>query len=189
MFLHYSQSFTKIGDNKMDQSSNKKKVNVIIGNSAASISAIKAIRKYDKECSIILVSMEDCKAYSPVLTTYLISEQIDRQGMFIVDENFYKDYNVNLLLGTKAVEVDPITSQVKLENGEKLEFDNLLIATGSSPKNLGVEGEDLPGIFTLKSMSDAERILEYSKGAKDIVVIGICFIDYSFFIAVHSPCQ
>jgi NAD(P)H-nitrite reductase large subunit len=156
----------------MNQLSKQKKVNVIIGNSAAGVSAIKAIRKYDSQCSIILISKEDCIAYSPVLTTYYIAQQIDKSGMFIVNDSFFKDYNVTPYLGTKAVEVDPDAGLVKLENGKNIEFDNLLIATGSSPKRLGLEGEDLPGIYTLKSMSDAERILKHSAHAKDIVVIG-----------------
>ena len=170
----------------MCQLNNQKKVNVIIGNSAAGVSAIKAIRNNDAQCDIILISKEDYKAYSPVLTTYYIGEKIDKQGMFIVDDSFYKDYNVTSLFGNKVIEVDPIASQVKLENSKCVKFDNLLIATGSSPKGLGVEGEDLPGIFTLKSMSDSEQILEYSAQAKDIVVIGGGLIGLQATKALHK---
>lgn len=169
----------------MHQSGNQEKINVIIGNSAAGVSAIKAIRNYDAQCSIILISEEDCKAYSPVLETYYIAQKIDKRGMFIIDDSFFADYNVTPLLGTKAIEVDPMARQVKLENGKTIQFDNLLIATGSSPRRLGVAGEDLPGIFTLKSMSDSERILEYSAQLKDIVVIGGGLIGLQATKALH----
>ncbi|HBC93160.1 MAG TPA: hypothetical protein DCZ10_09770 [Pelotomaculum sp.] len=165
---------------------NEKKINVIIGNSAAGVSAIKEIRNYDSQCSIILISKEDCKAYSPVLEPYYIAQKIDRCGMFFVDDNFFEDYNVSPLLGIKAIEVDPIAKQVKLENGKYVQFDNLLIATGSSPRRLGLEGEDLPGIFTLKSISDSDRILEYSAQVKDIVVIGGGFIGLHAAKALHK---
>jgi NAD(P)H-nitrite reductase large subunit len=145
---------------------------IIVGNSAAAIHAIKAIRHFDKLSKIVLVSAEQAFAYSPVLTTYLIGRRIDREGMFITDEQFYEDYNVDAIFGVKAIKVEPDQKQIVLADGQTLVYDACLVATGSSPKELGVSGQNLEGVFYLKTLADAENILTYSTKAKDALVIG-----------------
>ena len=145
---------------------------VILGNSAAAIHAIKAIRLFDQVSEIVLVSAEQVFAYSPVLTTYLIGRRIHREEMFIADEQFYTDNNVNTVFGVHATKVDPEKKQIVLADGQTLFYDACLIATGSSPKQLDVSGQDLEGVFYLKTLADAENILAYSGKAQDALVIG-----------------
>ena len=90
---------------------------VIIGNSAAGLSAIKAIREVDLSCPITLISAENCNAYSPVLLTYYLKGRISREDLFVIDGDFYKDMGVQTILGSKAVAVDPRKHTVHLENG------------------------------------------------------------------------
>ncbi len=116
---------------------------VIIGNSAAGLAAIKAIRGVDTSCPITLISAENGNAYSPVLTTYYLSGRISREDLFIVDSDFYKMTNVKTVLGSKAVGLDTSKQMVHLENNGDIEYDNLLIATGSSARDLDVPGARL----------------------------------------------
>jgi NAD(P)H-nitrite reductase large subunit len=145
---------------------------VIIGNSAAGLSAIKAIREIDSCCPITLISAESCNAYSPVLITYYLKGRISKEDMFITDSDFYKMNGVETMFGSRAVEVDPLRQMVYLENGGRVGYDNLLIATGASPISLGGSEDGLTNVFSVRTVEDAEMILEHVKIAEEVVVIG-----------------
>jgi nitrite reductase (NADH) large subunit len=150
----------------------KRQWHLIIGNSAAALSAVKAIRENHSADHITLVSAENHYAYSPVLLPYYVSKKIGRAALFLADQNFYQDNGVELILGNPATRVDPQNRQVTLASGDILDYDNLLIATGSSPKPLDIPGEDLAGVFTLKTVDDADKLVKAAAGMEDIVIIG-----------------
>jgi len=145
---------------------------VIIGNSAAALSAIKAIREVDRLCPITLISAESCNAYSPVLLTYYLKQRLSREDLFIVDSDFYKVNGVRTIFGTKATRVDPLRQVVHLDNGREVGYDNLLIATGASPMSMDSSEDGFANIFSLRTIEDAEKILECAKTAKEVIVIG-----------------
>lgn len=145
---------------------------VIIGNSAAGLSAIKAIREVNRCCPITLISGESCNAYSPVLITYYLKDRISREGLFIVDDDFYKSGNVKTIFGHKVTRVEPSKQVVYLDSGEVIGYDNLLIATGASPVRLR-DSENEPGnVFSVRTIEDADRIVQRAKRAREVIVIG-----------------
>jgi nitrite reductase (NADH) large subunit len=144
---------------------------VIIGHSAAALSAVRAIRENDTTGLITIIAAEKQMAYSPVLLTYYISHKIGRRDLFLTDEAFYKKNNINLIQGKRAEEIDTQNQKVILEDGTNLPYDKLLIATGSSPKKLNIEDESLPGIFTLKTVKDADNILSH-ESKSDVCILG-----------------
>jgi nitrite reductase (NADH) large subunit len=152
--------------------SRKRRQHLIIGNSAAALNAVKAIRENDSADRITLVSAENDYAYSPVLLPYYVSKKISRAALFLADQNFYQQNGAELILGNPATRVDPQNRQVTLANDDVLDYDNLLIATGSSPKPLGIPGEELAGVFTLKTVDDADKLVKAAAGMEDIVIIG-----------------
>lgn len=145
---------------------------VIIGNSAASLSAIKAIRKVDLSCPMTLISAEDCDGYSPVLIPYYLKGRISRGGLFIVDPDFYRFNGIRTEFGSKALAVDPLKRTVYLENRGKVVYDKLLIATGASPVRLDGSGEEVANVFSLRTIEDADRIVGCARTAKEVVIIG-----------------
>jgi nitrite reductase (NADH) large subunit len=154
------------------QDSRKRQRQLIIGNSAAALNAVKAIRENNSTDPITLVSAERHYAYSPVLLPYYVSKKIKRPALFLADERFYQQNGVELILGNPATRVDPQDRQVTLANDDILEYDNLLIATGSSPKELGIPGEELAGVFTLKTVDDADKLVKAGAAMKDVVILG-----------------
>ena len=104
--------------------------------------------------------------------TYYLSKKISREGTFLVGQDFYNDHEVDLVLGNRATKADPDKQIVYLADGKKIGYDNLLIATGSSPKRLGIKNENSEEIFTLKSIDDADKILKKSADMKEIVIVG-----------------
>ncbi len=145
---------------------------VIIGHSAAALAAARAIRDNDTTGSITIIAAEKSMAYSPVLLTYYISKKIGRADLFLTDYEFYKKNNISLLQGKRAVEIVPGNQTIVLEDGTRIPYDKLLIATGSSPKKLNIEDESLPGIFTLKTVIDADNILSHTKSKNDVTILG-----------------
>lgn len=160
---------------------------VIIGNSAAALSAIRAIRGKSSTHSITLISREDCCAYSPVLTTYYLSDRIPEKNLFIVDERFYRNAAVKCVLGKEVVEVDPSKQVVVLNDGKKVVYDYLLIATGASPKTLeGIDIDIAKDLCYLRTIEDAKRIRGLSKWAKEIVIVGAGLVSMQIADALYK---
>jgi len=145
---------------------------VIIGNSAAGLSAIKAIREVERLCPITLISAENCQAYSPVLLTYYLSDRMVRDDLFIVDDDFYKRNQIKTMFGSKVIGLDALKQMVHLEDGKVVEYDNLLIATGASPMSLDGSGDRRANVLPLRTIEDTERILTLAKKAKEAVIVG-----------------
>lgn len=145
---------------------------VIVGNSAAGINAIRAIRESNHPCDIVLVSAENCNAYSPVLITHYVAGEIPREQMFIVDSHFYEENEVETIFGDKAVGLEPSKQIVHLESGRKVTYDNLLIATGASPRSLPGEAIEAGNVVSVWTLRDAEKLSELAKRGREVIVIG-----------------
>lgn len=153
-----------IGDNM--------KKHLIVGNGGAAISAVRAIRAVNLDDEITIISKENCCAYSPVLATYYLGGRIGREDMFICDESFYRQNKVNTVLGRKAANVDTKLRRVYTDSDEALNYDDLLIATGSSSIVPSIEGVNLPGVFVLRTVDDAERIISFLESKESVAIIG-----------------
>ena len=145
---------------------------VIIGGSAAGVTAVETIRKQDKKSSITLISDEEFPLYSRCLLTYLIARTIDEDRLYVKDKNFYKDNDIKTYLGKKAVSIDPKKKSVSLEGGTKVSYDKLLIATGATPKSVDVPGIDKKGVRTLRRIDDARTIINMLDKVKKVAVLG-----------------
>jgi len=113
---------------------------VIIGNSAAAVGAIEGIRSKDKKGSITLISMESHHTYSRPLISYLVQVKTDMDKMKYRPDSFYEDNNVNAILGRRVVKIIPDMSSVILDDSSAVEYDKLLVATGSSPFMPPIQG-------------------------------------------------
>jgi len=161
---------------------------LIIGNSAAGISAIKGIREKDRSCSITLISAERCNAYSPVLTPYYISRKIPKKSLFFVNHKFYRDHRVKKIWGNKAVAVDPSRQAVYLEDNSRVEYDQLLIATGASPILPGPMKSGMHQyVAILRTIDDADKIITLSKKAQEILIVGAGLLGLQTANAILRP--
>ncbi len=155
---------------------------VIVGNSAASLAALEAIRRLDARCPVTLVSDEAMPAYSRVMLPYLVSGE--RTDLRLRPEGHVERLGARLLLGRKAVAIEG--QALALDDGTSLPFDRLLLATGSHAAIPAIEGVDSPGVSPLKSMADALAIRErVASGARHAVIIGgglICLLVVRAFL-------
>ena len=148
---------------------------LIIGNSVACIKCIEGIRGIDKKGSIIVLSKEDCSNYSRPLISYYLGNRIEEEVLFWKGDDFYKENNVEVFTGTVAIGIDVNRKKV-FTNKDEIEFDKLLIATGGKPIIPEIEGysEDINGIFTFTSLSDARKLKKYieERKCRDGVILG-----------------
>jgi len=145
---------------------------VIIGNSVAAIAAVEAIRQAGNCGPILLISDEPHPPYSRPLISELLAGQVEAERMLYRPGEFYSEHQVEALLGVRAQRVDPEKKVVKLEDGRRIPYQDLLIATGSSPFVPPIEGSDLQGVFTFMKWLDASGIQRAALGKQLATVIG-----------------
>src|SRR3990170_6586697 len=118
---------------------------VILGGSAGAVGAVEAIREVDPAGDIAVISDEPTPAYSrPMIADYL-SVEANLEKMLFPAKNFWDKHKVQMHLGKKAVKLDLAHRTVSLEDGERIGFDKLLIATGGKPFTPKMEGTTLSG--------------------------------------------
>ena len=110
---------------------------IIIGNSAAGIAAIEAIRQRDKESKLTVISDEDYSSYCRCLISYYLSGEVKEEKILYRPESFYKEHNVTLLLNKKVARVDPKKNRIVCEDKAQLEYDALLIASQNGARGTG----------------------------------------------------
>lgn len=145
---------------------------VIVGGSAAGVCCAETLRKHNKNSDIILISDESFPLYSRCLLTYLIAGAMNEDELNFKEKDFYKKNNIKTYLGEKAVSIDAKRKVVLLEDDTEIAYDKLLLATGASPKWVDAPGVDKKGVFTVRKIDDARRILAMLEGVKEIAVLG-----------------
>ena len=136
---------------------------VIIGNSAAGIGAVQGIRELDKESEITIISDEKYHTYSRPLISYMLKGDVSQENIKYRPEGFYKENNVKKIFGKKAVSVDKNRKAVVLEDGNAVQYDKLLIATGSKPFIPEFKGlEKVRNKFTFMKLDDVFIFLSFN---------------------------
>lgn len=145
---------------------------VIIGNNAAGTAACEAIRKRSEDASIILISEEnELGYYRPMLSDYM-SASHNESKFYLHPSQWYAEHYIDLRLGTKIMEVRPHQKYVLTENNEIIYYDKLILATGAKNATPTMADTHLKGIFNLRTLKDANAIVDYAKEAKHVFVIG-----------------
>jgi len=146
---------------------------VIIGNSAAAVGAVEGIRSTDKKGGITIVSSEKHHTYSRPLISYLLQGKTDRERMKYRPDSFYRENGCKTLLGRTAAAIDGKNRTVIMENGERITFDRLLVATGSSPFVPPMEGlEKVEKKFSFMSLDDAGALEKALLPEARVLIVG-----------------
>ena len=134
---------------------------LIVGNSAAAVSAVDAIRSLDAQGEIVMVSPEADLAYGTPLISYVLEGRTDVEHMGIRDARWYEENDITCLFGQGkgAVALDASAKTVTLEDGTELAYDKLLVACGSVPSDAGVPGvAEAPNSFTFNTVGDMRAV-------------------------------
>lgn len=149
---------------------------VIIGNGTAAVGCVEGIRAVDRSGPITIVSAEPYPAYGRPLISYLLEGKTTEEKMLRYrPEDWYERNGVTPLLGRRAVSVDAGAGQVVLEDGGRLDYDRLCLATGSRPFVPPMEGlETVERKTSFMTLDDAKNLAAMLGDGKDkrVLIIG-----------------
>lgn len=155
---------------------------VIIGNSAAGLSAVKKIRSISNTIKVAIIDREDRPAYSRVMTPYYSGGKIEKEGLFIVDLSFYQGLNIDTFFGFSVVQINTDQQSISLDNDETVQYQQLLIATGAEATQINVSS---PSSSVLRHMSDAEHLANLFESVGSVTAIGAGLV--SLPVLSHLP--
>lgn len=149
---------------------------VIIGAGPAGIIAAETLRKLATDSRITVIGDEPERPYSRMALPYYLVKQIPEQGTHLRKSlNHFSDKRIDLEINT-VTHVDTKNHQVALASGKTLNYDKLLVATGSRPSSPPIPGIDSPSIFPCWTLADARNIARLAKPGAKVVLMGAGFI-------------
>jgi nitrite reductase (NADH) large subunit len=145
---------------------------VIIGNSAAGLTGAETIRRLHPQAFITIISDEPYPPYCRPLLTYLLGGDIQEKDLWLKAEDYYQRWQFTPILGKRVVQVDPAARSVRLAGGETVPYDRLLVASGARPTLPDIPGEDLQGVFTVRTLEHFKAMQQMLRPEMRLAVIG-----------------
>ena len=150
---------------------------VIVGASLAGAKAAETLREEGFDGRMVLVGAEVERPYErPPLSKDYLRGEVGRQKVYVHDEGFYAEHDIELRLGRRAVSLDTSRSELELDDGVRLRYDRLLLTTGAEPRRLSIPGAELDGVLYLRSVQDSDLLRERLDAGGAVVVIGAGWI-------------
>ena len=150
---------------------------IIVGASLAGAKAAETLRQEGFDGRVILVGTEDERPYErPPLSKDYLRGEVGREKVYVHDEAFYAEHDIELRLGSTATDLDTSNSAVVLDDGERLRYERLLLATGSEPRRLAIPGGELDGVLYLRSVQDSDALHGRLDRGGAVVVVGAGWI-------------
>lgn len=150
---------------------------LIVGGGLAGATGAETLRQQGAGGSIVLACAEPHLPYHrPPLSKGLPLGYEQVENIFVHNEDFYAEHNIDVRLSTRITGVDGRRNLATDAAGNEYQFGKLLVATGSALRQLPVPGTELRNVFYLRTLDDALAIIEAMKQAERAVVIGAGFI-------------
>jgi apoptosis-inducing factor 3 len=151
---------------------------VIVGGGAAGNAAAEALRRSNFKGKIILLStVPNVPIDRPNLSKDYLDGHAKPEWMPLRDEDWYAQRDIDLRLNVQVTRLDLDEHTIYLAQGEPLRYDKLLLATGAMPHQLrNTPGSELDGIYTLRTLADADALIQAIQSGKHVVVVGASFI-------------
>jgi 3-phenylpropionate/trans-cinnamate dioxygenase ferredoxin reductase subunit len=148
---------------------------VIVGAGLAGATAAGSLRDQGFDGDLVLIGEESLEPYErpPLSKEYLRGESGHH---FVRPDGWYAANGVDLRLGTRARRLSASERVVELADGERIGFDQAVVATGSRNRRFDWPGLDLPGIHDLRFASDADALREVATPGSKAVLVGMGFI-------------
>lgn len=150
---------------------------VIIGASHAGAHLAEALHRENWSGGILLIGDEPELPYNrPPLSKDFLAGKMDEDRLPIRDASFFAERGIVTLFGRRAVAIDRTARTVTTDDGAQHGYTGLALATGARPRHLGVAGEQLDGVFVLRTVADVRRIRAHLDRTRRVVVVGGGFI-------------
>jgi NAD(P)H-nitrite reductase large subunit len=156
---------------------------LIIGGGTAGINAIRTLREEEREKSqITLVSAE--RPYSRMVLPYYLDKSIAEFHVFTATASVLAGWDVVTHLGRRAANLDVKANTCTLDDGTTIEYDDCLIATGSSPVRAPVPGTDGASVHSFWTLEQARGVIAQVKPGTHVVMVGAGFISFTILNSI-----
>jgi NAD(P)H-nitrite reductase large subunit len=156
---------------------------VIIGGGTAGMNAITTIRQYDRGASeIILVADE--RPYARMVLPYYLKGSISESHVYTAGPARFHTLDVEAHIGRRAVKLNTAANTVTLDDNTEIQYDDLLIATGSSPVRAPVPGADGAGVHSFWTLEQAQGVIKHIRSGSSVVMVGAGFIAFTILNAI-----
>ena len=161
---------------------------VIIGAHAAGVDAASAARKTDRTAEITLITKQRQAGYSPCGIPFVLGRHIPSFDKLIVfPQSYFQMMKLNLMLETTATNIDTKAKTVEIQDKtgtqKTLEYDSLILTTGSYPFVPPIKGREKQGVYVLKTIEDGKKIDQAIENSKSAVVVGAGLIGLETAVA------
>ena len=149
----------------------------IVGAGLAGATAAQTLRDEGFDGELVLLGDEPHRPYErPPLSKEYLQGKSPRDKVFVHPEGWYADHDVDLRLGISATGLDLHARRLLTSDGSSVQYDSLLIATGSTPRRIALPGADLDGVLYLRRLDDSDRIRDAFAGTPRVVIVGAGWI-------------
>ena len=145
---------------------------VIAGAGIAGVSAAEALRKAAPGAEIVLVSEESELPYYRLNLTRYLAGEVAADQLTLHPESWYREQRIQLQLGCALRGLDAAKKELAFQDGDRLPYDRLVLATGAHPFVPPLPGTDRRGVTTLRTRRDADFLLEESRASGECICIG-----------------
>lgn len=150
---------------------------VVIGGGQAGAQALQSLRSGGYAGALTLVGDEPALPYQrPPLSKAYMKGEMTEERLYFRPAPWYQDQDIEVILSTPVKNIDRTHRKVELAHGGHLDYDALIIATGSRPRALPLKGATLHGVHDLRDLSDVERIRPNMIEGRKMVIIGAGYI-------------
>ncbi len=150
---------------------------VVVGGGLTGGNAALEVGRLAPDVHVTLISSEAHLPYQrPPLSKGFLRGTEPFEDAFVAPRAEYERLGIDLRLGTTVKTLEPEQKQIRLEGGEVVPYDRVLIATGGRKRKLRFPGGDREGVLDLRTVEDSERIRAEARAGRRAVVIGLGFI-------------
>ncbi len=145
---------------------------VILGAGAAGMNAAKTLLELDKSGEVIMIS-EDEKVYSRCMLHHVIASERDLESISFIEKDFFDTDKITWIKGKKVTDIEPLNQEVLLDDGNKILYDKLLIATGAKAFIPPIKGfQDAGNVFKLRDIADVNAIKKAAASTRKVIILG-----------------
>ncbi len=146
---------------------------VLIGNGLAGMRCLEDLLDMAPDrYEVTVIGEEPWGNYNRIMLSPVLSGEKTIEDIMLHPPKWYDDKSIKFIAGDKAVKIDRPRKVVYTEKGQTVDYDRLILATGSAPFIPPVQGVDLKGVLTFRDIYDVNTMIEYCDSKTNAVVIG-----------------
>ena len=160
---------------------------VVIGNGVAAVGCIEGIRSVDKDSKITVVSEENYPVYCRPLISYYLENKTDPERMNYRGADFYEKMGCDVFYGKKVIQINTDSKNVVLDDGAKLPYTEVCVATGSAPFVPPFEGLDtVEKKFSFMTLDDTFALEKAIDKDSNVLIVGAGLIGLKCAEGLHE---